>query len=130
MRKYRPFVDAAVNGSIWIPMRRSDIGSRLSSFAARHRNARPPGCIVIRVAISAAAFAAIASILPRRPSRGRLRGRPTASTKRGCLGPTRMRRPHRELQRRHSQAGGGGLRARATCVPGSLAVPSRLTSLT
>jgi hypothetical protein len=69
MRKYRPFVDAAVNGSNRIPVRRSGIGSRLSSFAARHRNARPPGCIVIRVAISAAAFAAIASILPRRPSR-------------------------------------------------------------
>jgi hypothetical protein len=35
----------------------------------------------------------------------------------------RMRPPSGELQRRHSQAGVGELRARAMCVPGSLAAP-------
>jgi hypothetical protein len=39
----------------------------------------------------------------------------------------RQLRPGRELQRRHSAGGVGGLRARAMCVPGSLAARSRLT---
>jgi hypothetical protein len=89
MRKYRPFVDAAVNGSNRIPMRRSDIGSPLFLRCSSSERApawlyRDPRCDQRR---GDRLYTAPA------PKSGRLRGRPTASTMRGCLGSARMRRP-------------------------------------